>query len=37
MRDFDDQNNLKSSVKAKKDPILGLLIIVKGNKKTFIE
>ena len=31
-RDFDDQNNLKSSDKAKKDSILGLVIQVKGNK-----
>ena len=30
--DFDDQNNLKSSVKAKKDSIQGLVTQVKGNK-----
>ena len=32
MHDFDDQNNLKSSVKAKKDSILGLVTQVKWNK-----
>ena len=29
----DDQNNIKSSVKVKKDPILGLWNHVKGNNK----
>ena len=36
MRDFDGQNNLRSSVKAKKDPILELWTQVKENNKTFI-
>ena len=36
MRDFDGQNNLRSSVKAKKDPSLELWTQVKGNNKTFI-
>ena len=36
-RDFDDQNNFKSSVKSKKDPILEMWTQVKRNKKTFIE